>query len=404
MKHIVSVAALAVGGLLASAATLLPVAQPQARDAQGGGELKVLRDLSCPVPPRAAGQVTLTSVGEKQAELAGRSISEPTTLRGTDQQPAGAVSAAAGPLRWYASCQAAAQRQLVLLPTSQGATLLLTNPTSTDARVDVHLFDEDGPVQAVGTAGITVPAQGSRSVPVSVQVAAGQSFAAEVVASEGRVAAWGTTSGADGADFSPATSAQTSGVVAALPTARRTLLLASNPGAERATAQLVLATADGPIVPSGVEELVLEPGTSQLLDITTPLAGEQAALRWTSDHPVALAAVAQQGKDLGVSAGSTPQTEGQLLGTGGGRLLLSNPSEQDLEVELSGAVTRRVNLKAGASAGVEMPKDPGLVQFSAPQPVSAGLLWTNGGVAIGGVQPAGTVRATVGLSADPRLR
>ncbi|GAA1389394.1 DUF5719 family protein [Luteococcus peritonei] len=400
MRRAATVAALAIGGLAAASLGLYQAPRVPAPDP--GGTM-VSRTLACPSAPRRTSDALLVTA-KGGATSSAAAPAQASALPAGDPQPAGGVQASAGAIRWWGECQAPAQEQLVLLPDSQGTSLLLANPGDDDARVDITLLATEGRVQAVGTSGITVPAHGQRVVPLSVQVPQQTPFAARVVASQGRVSAWGVMEGETGRDYAGSTEAGRNGVLGALPAAERSLVLLANPGEQRATARLVMYTAHGPVVPSGAERVVLEAGTSQMVDISAAQAGEQVSLGFSSDQDVAMAAVAQQGKDLAAGAAHPTATAGQLVSPGAGTLLLSNPAEQATTVTLAGGIERSVQLPGGSSVPVALPNQPVLVRWSAEGPVQAAASWTQGGLAMGGSQGVGAVRQREPLQVEPGLR
>jgi hypothetical protein len=71
------------------------------------------------------------------------------------------------------------------------------------------------------------------------------------------------------------------------------LLVVTNPGSEDATVRLRLLARDRAFVPAGHPDLVVPPGRSGLVDLSTSLGGTPAAVELTSDRPVIAAGASQ---------------------------------------------------------------------------------------------------------------
>lgn len=339
---------------------------------------------------------------------------EPTVTRldgtATAQQPVcppAPGSTPAGTLTQTA-CQLPAQEQTVLLPDAADSRLVLVNPDRTPAVVDLVLSGAKGPLTAAGTSSITVPAGGSREVPLLVQVPTGQPVAVQVRASDGRVAAWGsvvTTTGGrpHGADLAPSTAASTRAVLPALPAAEGHTLLVANPGDERATATVTAHGSQGSFTPAGAGEVSVEPHQVLALDVSSSFAGEPGALEVRSEQPLAVGASSRRGKDFALAAGTQPATTQQLRSAGASTLVLTNPEGTEAKVTLDGALHQEVTVGAGQSTTVPVTQQ-GQLDVSSSGPVAAALVLDQGGLA---VQPAVADAASTSggsLSRDPSLR
>ncbi len=191
--------------------------------------------------------------------------------------------------------------------------ITLTNPDAVDAIVDLRIYGEDGPVAAAGASGLTVPADGSRTISLADLIDTAGSIAVEVRASTGRVGIMAEdirTSGADpgGIDFHPGSAAPaTRQIVPGVPGGKgsRTLHLV-NPGLSRATVTLQILGPDGAFAPAGASTVAVPAQSTTSIDVTDGLAGQLGTVELTSDQPVtaAVRSISQStdsGEDLAVS-------------------------------------------------------------------------------------------------------
>lgn len=171
--------------------------------------------------------------------------------------------------------------------------LILTNPDATDAVVDLRIYGEDGPVSAAGASGLTIPANGSRTVSLADLIDTAGSIAVNVRASTGRVGAMAEdirTSGEDpgGADFHPGSARPARRqVIPGIPGGQgvRTLHLV-NPGQQRANVKLQVFGPDGPFAPAGAASVTLGAQSTATLDVTDGLAKQIGTIALSSDQPV----------------------------------------------------------------------------------------------------------------------
>lgn len=173
------------------------------------------------------------------------------------------------------------------------AELLLVNPATTPATVDVRVWTAAGPADARPGRGIVVPPQRRVAVPLDRLAPDRELLAVHVDATGGQVAAALRVVRTDGriplgTDWVPPGEAPARElVVPGLPAGpgRRTLLV-SNPGRQDALVQVELTTDDGQLVPEGLEAVPVPAGTTVAQDLSEPLAQTPAAVRVRSDVPV----------------------------------------------------------------------------------------------------------------------
>ncbi|WP_394277505.1 DUF5719 family protein [Luteococcus sp.] len=349
----------------------------------------------------AAGGWRLPTPVPTPARLDGTATAQQPVCPPTPQStPAGTLTQSA--------CQLPAQEQTVLLPDAADSRLVLANPDRVPAVVDLVLSGAKGPLTAAGTSSITVPAGGSREVPLMVQVPTGQAVAVQVRASSGRVAAWGsvvTTTGKrpHGADLAPSTGASTHSVLPALPAAEGHTLLVANPGDQRATATVLAHGSQGSFAPAGAGEVTVEPHQVLALDVSSSFAGEPGALEVRSEDPLAVGSSSRKGKDFAFGAGSQPATAQQLQVPGPSTLVLTNTEGAEAKVTLVGALGQELAVGPGQAVTVEVPKQ-GRLEVSSTGPVGAALVLDRGGLAVQPAVASSTSHSGGGLSRDPSLR
>lgn len=369
-----------------------------------------------------AGTVTTASLAEpdRRNDETGVSVltdrTEPVLVTAESAAGMGAVSltrSSSGPDRGLsaAACESAATQRWfsgVLLNADAQADLVLANPDTVDAAVDITIFGPDGRINAPGSRGIVVEAHSARSVPLSVMAELPGAASVLVESSAGRVAAtlrqrlWqGTTP--LGADWIPPTAAPATELV--LPgivsgAGVRELVL-TNPGDRSASVAVELLGETGRSVLPGAENLDLPAGATRSVELSPGLAGQIAGIRVSSPQPIVGAVRQASSADPATQdpawAAALPAIDsgGVWPAPAGARaavtLLLANPSDQDSEVtvtvgtELGGdgdSTTRLV--PAGSTLAVPVPaaKTP-WVRVAAPgSPVRGALQVTErlGGV------------------------
>ena len=185
----------------------------------------------------------------------------------------------------------------------QRAVLVLTNPESSDATVDVAIQGRRGLVDAPGARGIQVPARSRTEVRVD-QVAPGEKvLALHVQVRVGRLSAAITETDVNGFDplgtdwFPAAQAPATELVVPGVPRvsegrASHVRLDVVAPG-EAAVVTLSLITPEGSFPPEGVDVLDVPAEGVTSVDLTDALRGEAASVVISSDVPVTAGARVQ---------------------------------------------------------------------------------------------------------------
>lgn len=178
----------------------------------------------------------------------------------------------------------------------QDASLVLTNPESAVATVDVDIYGRRGPVDAPGGRGVQVSARsnvelslaklapGEKVVAVNVRVQVGRLSAAmtetDVFGREPRGTDWIPSA------EPPTTHLVVPGVPWVATNRESSVVLDLVAPGEAAVAQLTVITADGSFVPLHHEAVDVPAGGVATVDLTDALRGQSAAVIVDSDAPV----------------------------------------------------------------------------------------------------------------------
>jgi hypothetical protein len=185
--------------------------------------------------------------------------------------------------------------------TGAGATLdhssvlVIANVDPGPAVVDMRVLGADGPIETVGTRGITLGPGETRAVPLTDVAPQNDEVAVSVHATRGRVAAAVSDrfarrpSAPTGLEWLPGSDGSGRLVrLAGLPArADQRTLVVGNPGEQEALVELEVLGARGSFVPSGFETLSVAPGSTRTVDLTEMLGVREAtALRVRAQVPV----------------------------------------------------------------------------------------------------------------------
>ncbi|MGA4508357.1 DUF5719 family protein [Propionibacteriaceae bacterium G1746] len=374
-----------------------------------------LRSLSCAFGG-APGSLITTAPDSVTTDLTGAVVDNPSTngsIRGSvlvDQRAVGVLAAgvraqSSAGLSW-SECAPATTGGAVIVPDPATAEVLLVNPDSPDAGVNMSLSGPSGEIQSPGLRGVVVPGRSMVRVPLNVHAPAGSPVTLSYEASQGRVqVATRTTSGAP--EQAVTTSAKLVSVFASTPAgASQTRLLLHNPSDQRVEARVEMLGVRGRFAPPN-GEVSLQPNTTVALDLTQTVQGTAMGVVVTgSDELVAMVA-AVVGPDI---AWVLPQQPAHELtdATPAGTLQLVNPSAQDVTASVTmhtlggtggGAFT--VQIPAGAS--VERSIVAGEVNINATGEVAAAVRLTGSGAAVSRVRPQVQDVAPAPGTLDPQL-
>jgi hypothetical protein len=232
--------------------------------------------------------------------------------------------------------------------------LTLVNPGGTAVQVDLTLWGPAGPIDAVGTSGLTLPPNSQRVIRLDGLASASASLAVKVVATGGEIVAYIQHSRLDGlvsagVDFvvpgaSPMTNFVLPGVVSEnsdLDTTDPTVLRLLAPGKHDAHVQVSLVGPQGVVDLPALEDLVVPSGVVTEVSLLGLAEGVYSALI-SADRPVIAAAMSVE---VGQAVDTTPAEPD------------STPAEPDSSPAVEGSAptaavvpTRDIAWSAGANA------------------------------------------------------
>lgn len=197
------------------------------------------------------------------------------------------------------------------------SSLVLLNVDPGPAVVDVLVHGEDGPVDSVGTRGVTVPAGGTTTVDLVDVAPQADELAVHVEASRGRVVAavadrLATEPGAGaGLAWLPAHD-DAARVVRLAPLPARAdgrALVVTNPSGREALVGVQVAGESGTFAPTGLDQLRVPPGSVVTVDLAEAVGEVASAVVLTSPVPVTAAVRSTRGEDVEY-AGPAPVLRG----------------------------------------------------------------------------------------------
>ncbi|HET7310590.1 MAG TPA: DUF5719 family protein [Mycobacteriales bacterium] len=251
--------------------------------------------------------------------------------------------------------------------------LVLANPGSTDAEVTATAWSVNGPVDLPGLESLSVPSGHAVSLSVANYAPDAGLVSLHIHADAGRVAAEvgdNQVAGLSpaGTDWLPPTLPPSTHLVvsgySAGPGPR--LLVVTNPGHDDATVKLRLLTADRAFVPSDHPDVVVPPGRSALVDLSTSLGGAAAAAELTSDRPVVAAGMSQLTSPGGLPDVAWHPATGALtgpavlaenapaLGAGGQLALTAVGGPATVRLVGTSGGSRTVQIAADRAVGVDL--------------------------------------------------
>jgi hypothetical protein len=189
--------------------------------------------------------------------------------------------------------------------------LVLANPSNTGADVTVSVWSATGPLTPPRLASVPIAARSSVIIAIPSVAPDAATLALHVHASSGAVTAAlldqrvnGVS--AAGSDWLPPTrSPARTQVVAGFPDSpgTRSLVLA-DPGSLDATVSIRVVSTSGSFAPSGINQVVVHAGQTQVVDLTKALAGVTGAVTVSADQPVVA-----QGLAITTATGELPDLQ-----------------------------------------------------------------------------------------------
>lgn len=274
----------------------------------------------------------------------------------------GGTNVAADGGRTFAACDAPRSQGTVLVPSPAATDLVLVNPDTSEAIVDLSLSGADGEIVALGARGIAVGPQSSRTIALSILAEGEGAVGVDYRASRGRV---GVVARTESVDVLEATTPSTPGRehwLAGIPAgATVATVLVANPGNERATVEVTAHGTSSAYQPEGGSAVTVPAHATIAVDLAASLAGESSGLHITSDVDVAVTLSTGTGGDLASSAPVDTAEELGAFGPAGGSLQLSNPggtaatAQVVVDVIEGEETTSEVTVAAGTTQSMALP-------------------------------------------------
>lgn len=309
----------------------------------------------------------ITPLGQEEEPAAGATLVEeqlePVVIRGGAGLRGGDVVTASG-ARAFVPCTAPRSQGIILLPDTATTDLLIVNPDSSEAVVDLSIHGVDGEIVALGARGVAVSPNSSRTIALSVLVDTPGPVGVEHRASRGRAAVVARTEAPGLLETATSFAAGTEHALAGIPAgATAATLLLTNPGTERATVDVIAFGRTLSYAPQGGARIAVPPNATVAVELATSLAGEATGLRVTSDVEVAAGLSTTLTIDSAFAAPVVAAPELGAFAPAGGILQLSNPGTLDATVQVvlgvldADPVTTEVSVVAGTTLEVPMAAD-----------------------------------------------
>jgi hypothetical protein len=183
--------------------------------------------------------------------------------------------------------------------------LVLANPTSVAAVVNIRLWDEAGPIDAPATQGIGVPARSQHVLFLDAMAPDSERVGVEITTTQGRVAAALEVRETDeitplGMSYVPAAQAPDNTVVIpAVPDHGEPLLRVLAPGTTDAIVSVRMLGANGPFSPVDHEVITVPSGSVHEIELDG-LNDEPVAIELNSDEPITASVRAVDDPDDGL--------------------------------------------------------------------------------------------------------
>lgn len=288
---------------------------------------------------------------------------------------------------WFAGLGAGSERSSVVE---------LSNPDSGNAVATLTLYDENGVVRADSIRSVVISSGGMRRLDLGALAPTAGELALHVDVTRGRlgIEALQTTDpldGGAGASYwaAPVSEPSTSTTLLGLPgeaDARRTLLVA-NPGEESAQVGVQVLGAEGAFAPTGLDEIVVQPGAVTSVDLTAVIGsalGEGAegavGIEVDATGPVVASLRSGEAAEESAAAVATPVPEltasgdlGAVLppGLSAGSVVVANTGGDEATPEVvvrdaSGAQigSQELTLAASAATRVDLPAQAARVEVT----------------------------------------
>ncbi len=301
--------------------------------------------------------------------------------------------------QWFTGVGAGARHSSVLE---------LVNPDAGPAVIDTVVYGPRGELDVPALRGVSVPGRGSVRLDLAEVAPRRGDLALRVTTSRGRVGASVLDrfdelgAGPSGADWLPAqTAPRTSTVLLGVVPGEgsRTLVLA-NTSTDQARATLRVLTADATFAPEGVEDVVVAPSSTvvvDLADVLTPqVLPDAAGIVVESTRPVTATTRTQVGDDLSLTTAGESIAEGTTAGVlpaGEKRFVVAAAGAGSVEVVSRDAAGRvldeqRADLLGDRAVSLDLPEGARLAEVRLRGTSAVASVVATGA---GGPQPGATV-------------
>lgn len=284
------------------------------------------------------GADTISELGHDAESATGPTLvgdqDEPAVIRGGHALMGGTYVTTSGS-RTFVPCTTPRSQGTLLVPGSASTDLVVVNPDSSEAIVDLTLYGTDGEIVALGARGIAVGPHSSRTVALSVLVDVEGPVGVDYRASRGRATVVARTDSVEGLEATTSSMPGTEHWLAGIPQdATVATLLVTNPGNDRATVEVTAHGTSAAYQPEGGTGISVPAHSTIAVELADSLAGEATGLHVTSDMDVATALSTGTGGDFASASPTVTADELGAFAPAAGVLQLSNPGEAEATVEV----------------------------------------------------------------------
>lgn len=374
--------------------------------------------LVCPAAPDQAGLLSAMTTGTRLTSgavatrpsagpnpIAGRAVTGAVAVGASGPALGGVLAAPATSRLSWAACGQPVTQGLLQLADPAASEIVLVNPDADEISVDLTLYGATGDVTSAGSRGLSVPAHAVRIVPISVLAKPGSALGVAFSTDAGRVAAAVRDQSAGTDQTSPSAVGTELGIAGVVSGATSVSLLVTNPSDVRATVTVTAHGSGGPFVPQGANQVAVEPKSTLVLDLTTPLNHEAVGLSVSADHAVAATAVVTTRTDS-ATIPAVVAAAGQLLVVPQDAAMLHVTNVQQTPVEVALTINgARSTVTVPGGVTLTRPVNTGTVVLQAGGAVVASVSIGRGG-ALGVVEGVAVTSGAAGVwvQNDPGLR
>ncbi len=294
---------------------------------------------------------------------------------------------------------------------SHPSRMIIDNPRSGTAIVDISALSDSGPVEAPGLRGITIQPGRRLVVDLAQMIPSASDLALRVRATRGLVTVttveeWShTVIGKPKSEWVPSQPAAAKELVitGVPPQTKRASLIVANPTDSEVIVKVLVIGSSGTFAPKGAASISVPAESVGTLDVSSAFDGKPLAFRLVSQTPVSatVRSVVQGDQTYGqVATGFAGSSQMGLPSRAGSKVIVSSVGRSgQLEIQafdqarqpLGEPISRTVD--AGTTAAIDLPAGAAAVKVSADSPsLVSGLFAVDGkGVSGGAFQPPALV-------------